>query len=231
MAKQASFVIQTRQKADLLFSITRPLGAAASLTSEPRRVQGYGAINFLGISDAAFTITVEEATDPAGPWAVTLSQASAADANSNQVVCLQLSPCGTFMRVTVTAGGADQGELSFTMIGLPVAGGGGGGGGGGTAVPNQPTFAVNQKTVAAPGTAEQLQSQAVPNGFSIFVRALLNNTGTIWVGPDKATAEDHSKATPLEPGAFLELYLTNVEAIWIDAEVADEGVSWTVEVA
>jgi hypothetical protein len=102
--------------------------------------------------------------------------------------------------------------------------------GGGTS-PNQPTFACNQQTVAVPGTAAQLQTQAVPDGFSVFVRALTTNTQTIWVGPDAATAQDHTKATPLEAGAFLELFLTDVNEIWIDADVASEGVSWTVEVA
>jgi hypothetical protein len=110
---------------------------------------------------------------------------------------------------------------------LPVTGGGGGGG----APPNQPTFAVNQQTVAVPGTAAQLQAQAVPNGFQIFVRALVANNGTIYVGPDAATAQNHTKATLLEPGAFLELALTDVSAIFIDADDAGDGVSWTVEIA
>ncbi len=109
---------------------------------------------------------------------------------------------------------------------LPVTGGGGGG-----SSPNQPTFACNQVPVPSPGTAVQLDTQAVPNGFQIFVRALVANNGTIYVGPDAATAQNHVVATPLEPGAFLELALTNVDAIWIDADTATDGVSWTVEVA
>lgn len=110
---------------------------------------------------------------------------------------------------------------------LPVTGGGGGGG----APPNQPTFAVNQVPVPSPGTAVQFGAQAVPNGFQIFIRALVANNGTIYVGPDAATAQDHTKATPIEPGAFLELALTNTSAVWIDADNAADGVSWTVEVA
>lgn len=100
--------------------------------------------------------------------------------------------------------------------------------GGGTS-PNQPTFAVNQKAVTTAGTAVQLQSNAVPDGFSIFLRAKTGNTGVIWVGPDAVTAQDHTKATPLEAGAFLELFLTDVNEIWIDADVSGEGTSWTVE--
>lgn len=110
---------------------------------------------------------------------------------------------------------------------LPVTGGGGGGG----APPNQPTFAVNQVVVPTPGTAVQFQPQAVPNGFQIFIRALIANNGTIYIGPDAATAQNHAIATPLEPGAFIELALTNVDAVWIDADTAADGISWTVEIA
>ena len=109
---------------------------------------------------------------------------------------------------------------------LPVTGGGGGG-----SSPNQPTFACNQVLVPTPGSAEQFNTQAVPNGFQIFIRALVTNNGTIYVGPDAATAEDHTQATPLEPGAFIELALTDVDAVFIDADDAGDGASWTVEVA
>jgi hypothetical protein len=109
--------------------------------------------------------------------------------------------------------------------GVPTTGGGGG------SSPNQPTFACDQQAVPVPGTAVQLQSQAVPDGFSVFLRAKVGNTGTIWVGPDAATAQDHTKATALEPGAFLEVFLTNVDEFWIDADTAADGISWLVEVA
>lgn len=105
---------------------------------------------------------------------------------------------------------------------IPVSGGG---------VPaNRATFASNQKTVTTPGTAVQLQSQAVPDGFTILLRVLPTNTGIIWVGPDAATAQDHTKATPLNLGDLLTLALNNTNEIWIDADVATEGASWTVEV-
>lgn len=106
---------------------------------------------------------------------------------------------------------------------IPVSGGG--------TPSNQPDFATNQKNVTTAGTGVQLQTQAVPNGFAIFVRAKVDNTGTIWVSNSKANAENHALATPLEAGAFLTLALTDVDKIWIDADVSGEGVSWTVEVA
>lgn len=140
MADKSKFVIQTRQKAELLFEVVSPLGAAPSATlgvsktfaSPPRLVQGYGAINFLIISDVAFTLRIQEASTPAGPWAQTVSQASALDAaTGNQFICLQVAPCGAYMRVFVDNGPAAQGSFTLEGVGLPVAGGGSSGGGGG----------------------------------------------------------------------------------------------------
>lgn len=281
------YVIQTRQKADRLFFTTTALGATATFESAVKRVLGYGSINFLGISDHAFTLRVEEAINPDGPWTQTSTVASTLDATTgHNFICEQVSPCGVFMRVFIDAGATPLGSLSFLGVGLPVAGGGGssGGGGGpssivqlkdGSASPtlasvkvdgtligtqgsvlvggetptgtqkaiqlnaagevivagpvNKPTFAVDHITVPVPGTAAQGQAQVVPDGFSIFLRALTTNTGKIWIGPDAATAQDHTKAQPLDRGDFLEMYLTNVDEIFIDADVADEGAAWAVE--
>lgn len=105
---------------------------------------------------------------------------------------------------------------------IPVSGGG---------VPaNRASFATDQKTVPTPGTAVQLQAQAVPDGFTIFIRALTGNTGKIWVGDSQANAQNHAVAEPLEAGAFNTIALNNTDAIWIDADVSGEGVSWLVEV-
>jgi hypothetical protein len=98
------------------------------------------------------------------------------------------------------------------------------------AVANRPSFAVNQKTVAAHGTAEQLQSQAIPDGFSVSIRAFDTNTKNIYLGPTKADAQNHTKATVLSQGQFVLLYITDVSEVWIDADVNGEGVMWLVEV-
>jgi hypothetical protein len=97
-------------------------------------------------------------------------------------------------------------------------------------VPNRASFGVNQKTVAAAGTAEQLQSQDIPDSFSVSVRAFDGNLGSIYVGPSKVDAENHAKATILAPGQFILLYITNVDEVWIDATNNGEGVMWLVEI-
>ena len=107
-------------------------------------------------------------------------------------------------------------------IPIPVSGGG---------VPaNRSNFATNQKTVTTPGTAVQLQTQAIPDGFTVFLRAFPGNTGKIWVGDSQANAQNHALAEALEGGAFNTIALTHVDELWIDADVAAEGVSWLVEV-
>jgi hypothetical protein len=108
---------------------------------------------------------------------------------------------------------------------LPVTGSGGG------SSPNQPTFAQNQKRPAAAGTGEQLQSQAVPDGFTVFVRAFPGNTDTVYIGKSKANSENTSVGSPLEPGAFATLALTNVDEIWVNTLTTGDGVFWYVEAA
>lgn len=251
-ADKSKFVIATRQVADLLWSsaallgIPTPPATLATKAFSVREVDGYSAIAFLGIADQSFQIRVQEASTPVGPWTQTALLASSLDAVLGvQKVVTRIAPTGLFMRIFVDNLSATAMKLfSLSVLGIPEGsapgstttggGGGGGTGGGGTglngAVPNRVTFAVNQRNVAVPGTAVALQPQAVPDGFSIFLRAKVDNTGTIWVGPDAATAQNHAVATPLEPGATLFLWLTNTSAIFIDAEVAGEGVSWTVEI-
>lgn len=102
--------------------------------------------------------------------------------------------------------------------------------GGGTS-PNQPTFAQGQLRPAAAGAAEQLVSQAVPDGFTIFGRAFIDNDATIYIGKSKVNAEDITVGSPVEPGAFFELALTNSSAIWINSLTTGDGVFWYVEAA
>ena len=107
---------------------------------------------------------------------------------------------------------------------------GGGGGGGGSAPANRSAIANDQLDVAIPGTAQQFQTQAIPNGFQIFLRAKISNNANIYVAGSQADAQNHAKATILEPGAFLEYGITNADIVWIDADTATDGVMWTVEI-
>ncbi len=95
----------------------------------------------------------------------------------------------------------------------------------------EPTFAQGQLRPAAAGTAEQLTAQAVPDGFSIFGRAFRRNTKDVYIGKSKANAEDPTVGSPVEPGGFFKLFLTDTDEIWINSLMTGDGVFWYVEAA
>lgn len=106
----------------------------------------------------------------------------------------------------------------------------GGGGGGGSAPANRPAFVTSQLNVAAPGVAQQVPTQAIPNGFTVFLRAKVTNNGNIYIGNSQPNAQDHTVAIILEPGAFLEYGITNQDLVWVDADDATDGIMLTSEV-
>lgn len=120
--------IPTRQKADRLFGPTDLLGAGETFESAVRRVAGYGVVSFLIVSDQPFTTRIEEAGSPDGPWAQTQAQPSTLDMVTGlQYLCLQVVPCGIFMRIFVDNNGGDQALFDLSVNGLPIGGGSGSG--------------------------------------------------------------------------------------------------------
>lgn len=77
-----------------------------------------------------------------------------------------------------------------------------------------------QETVAAPGTAEQLPSNAIA---SITIKALQTNTGSIYIG---GSTVDAATGFELLPGDIISFDMSNTNAVYVDAEVAGEGISW-----
>lgn len=86
-----------------------------------------------------------------------------------------------------------------------------------------------QKSVAVPGTGEQLPNLAVPQGSSLIVRARKSNTQNVYLGSSKANAENHALAFTLAPGEAVSLDIVNASLGWIDADVAAEGVALICE--
>lgn len=100
-----------------------------------------------------------------------------------------------------------------------------------TPLTNKGAFETNQKNVAAAGTGEQFQTQAIPDGFSVNIKAKRGNTGSIWLGDSQANSQNHSVAYELRPGEQIAMFITNTNLCWIDADVNGEGVNWIVETA
>uniref|UniRef100_A0A6M3IM53 Uncharacterized protein n=1 Tax=viral metagenome TaxID=1070528 RepID=A0A6M3IM53_9ZZZZ len=83
-----------------------------------------------------------------------------------------------------------------------------------------------RKTVTTPGTAVALV--AVATGCRrLVVTALITNTDYVVVGASTVVAAEATRrGTPLVAGQSLELEISDVSLIFIDAVVAGEGVSF-----
>ena len=94
---------------------------------------------------------------------------------------------------------------------------------------NRPTWAHGQKTVTAAGTAEQLPSQAIPDGFELVVRALPGNGNNIFLGETEALVESATDRLQFTAGNGLTLKVRDANQVWVDAAVDGEGVDYWVE--
>ncbi len=85
-----------------------------------------------------------------------------------------------------------------------------------------------RKTIATPGTAEQLNSdRAMPQDIDVLISALPGNTGNIYLAGLKLYAQTAvlGLRKTIPPGASVTLKgLQNLNRIWLDADVAGEGV-------
>jgi len=95
---------------------------------------------------------------------------------------------------------------------------------------NRPGWEHGQKTVAVPGTAEQLPDLAIPDGFELVVRALPGNANDIYLGKSKAKAESATDRNTFSKGNGLTLKVNNANLVWVDAAAGGEGVDYWVEI-
>ncbi len=94
---------------------------------------------------------------------------------------------------------------------------------------NRGAFSTARKNVTTAGTAVNLASLVVPQGFALVIKGRPTNTGFIWVGNSAANAQDHTVAYPLDAGEPIRLYVNNANLVWIDSDVNLEGVNIAVE--
>ena len=245
---EAKNVIETRQAAERLpfaFGSDDSLAAAAEIETAVRRGNGYDAVvGLVTAGGGEFTVLILGAaavpeTDPKdnqqdapGTFVVLATLPSAVDVvTGRNVVTVGTQVRAPFVKARIVAGAADLSSIEATLDLLPIsaAGGGSGGGGEGGAVPNRESFATGQVTVPVPGTAVQLPAQAIPDGFAVVIRAKDTNTGNVYLGNSAANAQDPTVAYILDVGEFVTLYITDLSAAFIDADVADEGIDWIVE--
>ena len=110
---------------------------------------------------------------------------------------------------------------------VPKVGGGSSGSGG---IINKGAWYHDHPVLAAAGTAEQLASHSIPDGFKVQITNPPTNTGMIYLGSTKARAESAAAVRDiLDVGDGRALYITNLNLIWYDAEVTGEGPTIMVE--
>ena len=94
---------------------------------------------------------------------------------------------------------------------------------------NRKSFTAFRKTVAAAGTPEQLHTDLpIPDSFALIIKALDGNTGNIEIAEGETKAGT-SEVFILDAGQSVPLFITNANAVWIDATVNGEGVVCIVE--
>jgi len=76
-----------------------------------------------------------------------------------------------------------------------------------------------RKTVSSPGTAEQLASVTLGDGFPATFKNRLSNTGNVYLAKTAAAAQSSSGVRRvLEPGESVEWAIQNLNQIYVDAD-------------
>ena len=93
------------------------------------------------------------------------------------------------------------------------------------ALSGNPTIQTGQKTVASPGTRQQLIATSTPC-HRVYVATLLTNSGNIFLG---GSAVSSANGLIMPPGLSEWFNIADVSVLYIDAAVANDGVSWEAE--
>jgi len=112
-----NFVIQTRQKADVLFALSSEEAVETEVEFAARKVEGYARILFLAYAGAAFSIDVFQATTGNGTYAQTHTLTSVAGPGGEQIISTSIEPTGSYMKITLNSGGQ---PIQLKVLGRPV---------------------------------------------------------------------------------------------------------------
>jgi len=114
-----NFVIQTRQKTDVLFalSVVEPEVAEATVAFAARKVEGYARVLFLAYAGAPFSIDVFQATTGRGTYVQTHTLTSVLGPGGEQIISTSIEPTGSYMKITLNSGGQ---PIQLKVLGRPV---------------------------------------------------------------------------------------------------------------
>ena len=99
-----------------------------------------------------------------------------------------------------------------------------------TSEANKAALFTDIVTVPTAGTAVQLPAQTVTDGFEIVIKALNSNTAPVHLADSATKAQVDADSYQLQPSEFVVVKLSNVNELFVDANVNGEGVTIVVEV-
>jgi hypothetical protein len=86
---------------------------------------------------------------------------------------------------------------------------------------------IINKTIAVPGTAEQLAQHFIPDGLSVQLKADIDNTGNVFIGFSQAGAQGTARIQ-LISGESITLNIDSLDRIWMDADGASDKLDITI---
>jgi len=95
---------------------------------------------------------------------------------------------------------------------------------------NKPALVMGQVNVTVAGTPVQLPDIVIPDGFKAIILAKPGNTGFIYLGTSQVQAQDAtSYFDRLGAADSITFQITNLELLWINANIAGDGITYSVE--
>jgi len=89
---------------------------------------------------------------------------------------------------------------------------------------------MGQVNVTVAGTPVQLPDIVIPDGFKAIILAKPGNTGFIYLGTSQVQAQDAtSYFDRLGAADSITFQITNLELLWINANIAGDGITYSVE--
>jgi hypothetical protein len=97
-----------------------------------------------------------------------------------------------------------------------------------SALANEANVAHGRTSVTSAGTAEQMPSQVLEDGKPVALIGVRGNTGDVYIGDSSVTS---SNGVPVASGQVITLQVTNLDAIYVDADNDGDELAYLAEVA
>lgn len=104
-----------------------------------------------------------------------------------------------------------------------------GGAAGGNAEENANDFASFQVLQSTPGKPVIFPAYAIPKGYKLAIVGLPTNQGVVYIAHNQQDLSISTTRVPIFAGMPVNLKINNANLVWLDADVAGDGVACLVE--